>query len=79
MKMTTKLKPEHLIHVCDNCLCATCWHGDLMCDHARSAGETVKTVAELRELGIEDESHWIHQEEVTGSPLKLKNSELKKD
>lgn len=26
--------PDRLVTVCDHCLCASCWHGEFMCDDA---------------------------------------------
>ena len=47
-----------LITVCDKCLRASCWHGEFMCDEARSAGTVEKTVAELTLLDREHPSYW---------------------
>jgi hypothetical protein len=52
------LKPEDKVTVCDACLQASCWQGIFMCDEARDAGIVVKTVAELRELKLENEDYW---------------------
>lgn len=55
------LKPTDKVTVCDRCFRACCWQGEFMCDDARSAGTTVRTVAELRERtsGMnEHESYW---------------------
>ena len=49
------------IEVCDNCLCASCWHGEFMCDDSRSAGTTLKTVAELSKLGLENKEHYSRE------------------
>jgi hypothetical protein len=47
-----------LITVCDKCLQASCWHGEFMCDDARSAGTVDMTVAELALLNREHPSYW---------------------
>lgn len=46
------------ITVCDKCLKASCWQGIFMCDEARTAGTIIKTVAELRPLGLEHQDYW---------------------
>ena len=53
------LDPEkQLILVCDRCLCASCWQGVVLCDEARHAGITYRTVAELRKLKREHPKFW---------------------
>lgn len=53
------LKPTDKVTVCDKCLRACCWHGEFMCDAARNAGITVKTVSELRAGNYgEHEDYW---------------------
>lgn len=46
------------VTVCDKCLRASCWRGEIHCDHAREAGMTVKTVEELRTLNLESSDYW---------------------
>jgi len=46
------------VTVCDRCLQASCWQGEFMCDEARYAGTTTKTVAELRKLNLEHPDYW---------------------
>jgi len=46
------------VTVCDACLMASCWQSVFMCERARDAGTTQKTVSELRALGREHESYW---------------------
>lgn len=53
-----KLSEADRVTVCDKCLQASCWQGTFMCDDARTAGTTVKTVAELRKLNREHEDYW---------------------
>lgn len=52
------LKDDDIVIVCAECLRACCWHGEFMCDNARDADIVEKTVAELKELGYENEEHW---------------------
>lgn len=49
------MKDEDLITVCDACFRSCCWQGEFMCDEARTAGSTNKTVAELRKLHAEND------------------------
>lgn len=46
------------VTVCDQCLRASCWQGEFMCDEARSAGTIQKTRAELGTLGLESSHYW---------------------
>ena len=41
------------VYVCAECLQASCWHGEFMCNKARGANITTRTVAELDALGYE--------------------------
>lgn len=41
------------ITVCDQCLTASCWHGEFMCSGSPNAGTVEKTRAELRRLNRE--------------------------
>lgn len=53
------LTPDTLVTVCSACLRACCWQGEFMCDSARTAGTTQRTVAELRAGNYgEHESYW---------------------
>ncbi|MHB8272686.1 hypothetical protein [Bradyrhizobium sp.] len=56
--VTSELADDIRVTVCDNCLQASCWQGIFMCYESVSAGTTVKTVAELRKLNLENESYW---------------------
>lgn len=52
-------KPEtKTVTVCSECLCASCWKGELMCSESRDAGTVEKTVEELEELGFESPHYW---------------------
>lgn len=46
------------VMVCDKCLRASCWHDEFRCDEAYGAGLVIKTVGELRKLGLEHEDNW---------------------
>jgi hypothetical protein len=52
------LQKDKKITVCDACFKASCWQGIWYCDDYKRAGTVEKTVAELRELGLEHKSYW---------------------
>jgi hypothetical protein len=60
---------ERVVTVCAACLCASCWHGDFMCDEAKDADITTRTVSQLRKLRREHPSHYSVKKirEVCGS------------
>lgn len=49
---------ERMIYVCDNCLQASCWAGEFMCDSARSAGLFRARISDLRRMALEHRSYW---------------------
>ena len=49
---------KKLIEVCSECLTASCWHGEFMCDNSRSAGTELRTVYQLRKLNKEHPDSW---------------------
>ena len=49
---------DRQVTVCAECLKASCWHGEFMCDRSRSADITTRTVRELRKLNREHPSHY---------------------
>ena len=53
-----RISGNRLVTVCAACLRASCWLNEHSCDNARSAGNTRRTVRELRELDREDPSYW---------------------
>lgn len=67
------MKDTDIIIVCDNCLTASCWHGDFMCDDARISGTIEKTVGELKKLKLEHPSRWEAQLNIWGGGLNGKN------
>lgn len=46
------------VYVCSECLTASCWHGEFMCQKARTAGIVKRTVAELDAMGLEHPSNY---------------------
>ena len=49
---------DRLVTVCASCERASCWHGDFMCDEAKTADTKEMTVGELKALALEDPSYW---------------------
>ncbi len=49
---------EVTVTVCAECLCACCWQAEFMCDKARNADITEKTIKELEELNLENPEYW---------------------
>jgi hypothetical protein len=49
---------ERMVTVCDNCLQASCWHGEFMCDASKFAGTVEKPLSELQALGLEHPHYW---------------------
>ena len=49
---------DKIIEVCSECLQASCWHGEFMCDDSRDAGTVLKPVSELLKLRLEHSQHW---------------------
>ncbi len=54
---------NRVVTVCDKCFKASCWHGIFMCDDAQTAGTVDKTVAQLRELNVENKD-WYSVEAI---------------
>lgn len=48
---------DRMVTVCDKCLCACCWHGEFMCDEAKSAGTVDKSIRDLLAIGEPRESN----------------------
>lgn len=46
------------VTVCSECLKASCWHGESMCERSRGANVTQRTVDVLRALNREHPSHY---------------------
>lgn len=49
---------DRLVTVCDKCKCASCWHGEFMCDDAKGAGIVDLPVSTLREMALEHPRYW---------------------
>jgi hypothetical protein len=47
-----------MVTVCSECLQASCWHGEFMCERSRGANVTRRTVGVLRGLDREHPSHY---------------------
>lgn len=60
---------ERLITVCSECLRASCWHGEFMCEMSRNAGTVKKGERELDRLAIEHPSYYAKAriEKICGS------------
>ena len=59
---------DRKVEVCSECLCASCWHGEFLCEKSRDAGTVYKTVRELRALKREHPSYYSkkHLKEIYG-------------
>jgi len=53
-----KTDDEGMVFVCAACLCASCWHGEYICQRSKTAGVVGRGISFLRELGMEHEEHW---------------------
>jgi len=64
------MNDNKIIEICSECLTASCWYGEFMCDEAREGGTIKKTVHELRELNLENEGNWSDErmEDIYGVP-----------
>lgn len=49
---------EQEVVVCDECFMACCWQGVFMCEKARTAGTTLKTVGWLKKQKLECPDYW---------------------
>lgn len=49
---------ERMVAVCSHCLCASCWHGEHMCERSDSGGVVNVSVDELRKLDREHADNW---------------------
>lgn len=54
---------SRLVTVCAECLTAACWRGIFMCQKARDADVTRKTVAELEALGLESADYYARNDD----------------
>lgn len=58
------LENDWTVTVCDSCLCACCWQGELYCYDATGAGTVDITIGEARSLGRESPDYWTKDENV---------------
>lgn len=49
---------DYLVTVCDECLCASCWHGEIMCQDAYLARTRRMKASELNRLNKEHPSYY---------------------
>lgn len=52
------LLTDYPVTVCAECLTASCWHGEFMCERAKDARTTVMRASELRALDREHPSNF---------------------
>lgn len=59
---------DYDVTVCAECLTASCWHGEFMCQKAKYAGLVIKRASELRAMNREHSDNFNRDkiEEVTG-------------
>ncbi len=65
--MTTA--PDYYVIVCSACRCASCWHGESLCQASRTAGTVEVRASELRREDREHPSYFSEAKlrEVCGS------------
>lgn len=49
---------DKYVEVCAECLTASCWHGEFMCEKAQHAGTVLKTTRELNALDKESRGNY---------------------
>ncbi len=54
--------PETTVIVCADCLRASCWKGEFMCETSRFASIKYMYRADLEDLGLEDPGFWVEEE-----------------
>lgn len=52
---------DRLIMVCDECLTASCWHGEFYCSAYRNAGVKLLPISTLQQLGREHPDNWSEE------------------
>jgi hypothetical protein len=59
---------DYDVTVCDLCLTASCWHGEVMCQYSAFARTTTRKASELRKLNFEHADNYSPKKlrEVTG-------------
>lgn len=66
----TQRRDDWEVTVCAECLTASCWHGEFMCDRSRHANVKSMRASELNVLQLEHPSNYSRQKIrlVTGEP-----------
>jgi hypothetical protein len=59
---TSPLADDEVVVVCSECLRASCWQYVTLCREFQNATPVRRTVAELRAMNREHESHWVAAE-----------------
>lgn len=49
---------DYWVVVCSRCHCASCWHGEFLCEEARDADVRQLPASKLRQLGHEHPHHF---------------------
>ena len=52
---------DYEVTVCDACLCASCWHGEFLCEKSRNAGTKRMLASALRKLDLEHPSNYSRE------------------
>lgn len=52
---------DYYVEVCSACLCASCWHGEFMCQVSDNAGTRKMKASELRRMGLENEDRFSRE------------------
>ena len=52
------MNQENTVTVCAECLQASCWQGEFMCEKSRFAETIEMTIEELEQLNLESEHYW---------------------
>ena len=58
MTLRASTDTKKRVTVCAECLTASCWNYEFVCEKYREAGTVEKTVAELMALGREHSDNW---------------------
>ena len=53
-----KRTPDYWVTVCSACRCASCWHGEFMCESSRTASTIEVRASELRGEDLEHPSNF---------------------
>jgi len=61
MAQSEKTNQNLKVLVCSECLRASCWYGEFMCEASQNAGLTILTVEELRKINREHSDYWTDE------------------